>query len=57
MLRAHPLEYFMADLSVFQAHLPVHNSKSRAKPLDWKTRSEESDNTGPLANTSEDALA
>jgi hypothetical protein len=36
-LRAHPLEYFTADLSVFQAHLPEHGFDGHAKPLDWKT--------------------
>ena len=38
MLRAHPLEYFTAVLSVFQAHLPVHDMAGHAKPLDWKSQ-------------------
>ena len=47
---SHPLEDFTAVLSVFQAHLPAHDSNSHAKPLDWKARGEESDNTGLLAS-------
>ena len=49
-LSSHPQDYFTAVLSVFQAHLPVHDIASHAKPLDWKARGEESDNTGPLAS-------
>ena len=45
-----PAGYFTAVLSVFQAHLPAHDSNSHAKPLDWKARGEESDNTGLLAS-------
>ena len=45
-----PAGYFTAVLSVFQAHLPVHDIASHAKPLDWKTGGEESDNTDPLAS-------
>ena len=49
--RSHPQEYFTAVLSVFQAHLPVHDSLvSHAKPLDWKASGEESDNTDPLTS-------
>jgi hypothetical protein len=33
-----PAGYFTAVLSVFQAHLPVHDLVSHAKPLDWKAR-------------------
>ena len=50
-LSSHPQEDFTAVLSVFQAHLPVHDLVvSHAKPLDWKTRGEESDNTDLLAS-------
>ena len=37
-LSSHPQEYFTAVLSVFQAHLPVHDMVSHAKPLDWKSQ-------------------
>lgn len=48
---SHPQEYFTAVVSVFQAHLPVHRYiDSDAKPLDWKSQGEESDNTGPPAS-------
>ena len=56
-LSSHPLENFTAVLSVFQAHLPVHDIASHAKPLDWKSQGEESDNTDPVASRSEDRLA
>ena len=36
--QAHPQENFTAVLSVFQAHLPVHDMVSHAKPLDWKSQ-------------------
>jgi hypothetical protein len=52
-----PAGYFTAVLSVFQAHLPVHDYDCHAKPLDWKARGEESDNTDPLASRSQDRLA
>ena len=49
-LSSHPQEDFTAVLSVFQAHLPVHDLVSHAKPLDWKSQGEESGNTDPLAS-------
>ena len=49
-LSSHPQDDFTAVLSVFQAHLPVHDIASHAKPLDWKSQGEESDNTDPLAS-------
>ena len=33
-----PAGYFTAVLSVFQAHLPVHDYDGHAKPLDWRVR-------------------
>jgi len=33
-----PAGDFTAVLSVFQAHLPVHDLVSHAKPLDWKSQ-------------------
>jgi hypothetical protein len=56
-LSSHPQEIFTAVLSVFQAHLPGHGIIRRAKPLDWKARGEESDNTDPLASHRMDGLA
>jgi hypothetical protein len=40
-LSSHPQDYFTAVLSVFQAHLPVHDIASHAKPLDWKSHGAE----------------
>jgi hypothetical protein len=48
---SHPQDHFTAVVSVFQAHLPMHRYiDSDAKPLDWKSQGEESDNTDPLAS-------
>ena len=49
-LSSHPQDCFTAVLSVFQAHLPEQDIDSHAKPLDWKSQGEESDNTDPLAS-------
>ena len=49
-LSSHPQDDFTAVVSVFQAHLPMHDIASHAKPLDWKSQGEESDNTDPLAS-------
>ena len=35
-LSSHPLAYFTAVFSVFQAHLPVPDMVSQAKPLEWR---------------------
>ena len=50
-LSSHPQDYFTAVLSVFQAHLPVHDILVVMRSL-WtgKVRGEESDNTDPLAS-------
>ena len=49
-LSSHPQDDFTAVVSVFQAHLPEHDIASHAKPLDWKSQGEESDNTDPPAS-------
>ena len=37
-LSSHPQDDFTAVVSVFQAHLPMHDIASHAKPLDWKSQ-------------------